>query len=280
MATQLSDEIRALIDYANATTENGDTRLGDCIRTLVEGYNGGNNIPSSPLVIPTGAISSRLASLLAYANEATGAEDTRIGDAIKTLCDGYGGGDKLVFYDKLTGDGDAYIDTGIVINGTTDVISMDAMCGVRNVVFFGARSSYTSILQLSQQNVIQKNIRVFIGSATASTLNTDGVHSKIVNMEMNLPSLTFTSGTQSGTLPRNTGIPNLSVWLFKSNNTYGTSTNGASTFSNFKVTRAGSVIIDLYPCKKNGEPGMWDVISEAFFGNANTSGTFTVSNDS
>lgn len=187
-------------------------------------------------------------------------------------------GGQIEFYDKLTGDGNAYIDTGIVVDGTTDVISMDAMCGVKNVAFFGARSSYTSILQLSQQNVPQKDIRVFIGSATSTTLKTDGVHSKIVNMEMNLPSLTFTSDTQSGTLPRNTGIPNLSVWLFKCHSTYDTPTYGASTFSNFKVTRAGSVIIDLYPCKKNGVIGMFDRKNQVFYPNSGE-GTFTVSND-
>lgn len=35
---------------------------------------------------------SRLDALLTYANGVTGAEDTNIGDAIKTLCDGYGRG--------------------------------------------------------------------------------------------------------------------------------------------------------------------------------------------
>jgi len=35
---------------------------------------------------------ARLNALLTYANETTGADDTNIGDAINTLCAGYGGG--------------------------------------------------------------------------------------------------------------------------------------------------------------------------------------------
>lgn len=37
-------------------------------------------------------VKSRLAALLTFANEKTGAADTSIGDAIHTLADGYGGG--------------------------------------------------------------------------------------------------------------------------------------------------------------------------------------------
>lgn len=41
MATPLSDEIRALIAYANETTEADDTKLGDCVKTLCDGYGQG-----------------------------------------------------------------------------------------------------------------------------------------------------------------------------------------------------------------------------------------------
>lgn len=41
MATPLSDEIRALIAFANETTNAGDTKLGDAVRTLCNGYGGG-----------------------------------------------------------------------------------------------------------------------------------------------------------------------------------------------------------------------------------------------
>lgn len=38
------------------------------------------------------ALSSKIQALINYANETTEAGDTRLGDAVKTLCDGYGGG--------------------------------------------------------------------------------------------------------------------------------------------------------------------------------------------
>ena len=38
------------------------------------------------------AITPKIRALIQYANEKTGAADTTLGDAVKTLCDGYGGG--------------------------------------------------------------------------------------------------------------------------------------------------------------------------------------------
>ena len=41
----LSSKIQALINYANETTRAGDTRLGDAVKTLCEGYGGGEEKP-------------------------------------------------------------------------------------------------------------------------------------------------------------------------------------------------------------------------------------------
>lgn len=62
------------------------------------------------------ASKNALDNLLTYANTTTGVEDTNIGDAIKTLCDGYGhgsGGNILEFVEGI-GDvvPDAYIENG------------------------------------------------------------------------------------------------------------------------------------------------------------------------
>lgn len=49
MAT-LKSQIQGLIDYANETTGAGDTLLGDAVKTLVEGYGGGEpSIPSNEM---------------------------------------------------------------------------------------------------------------------------------------------------------------------------------------------------------------------------------------
>lgn len=56
-----------------------------------------------------------LDALLTYANGVTGAADTNIGDAVKTLADGFGGSSPLV---ELAGVGevveDAYVDAGMI----------------------------------------------------------------------------------------------------------------------------------------------------------------------
>lgn len=267
----LKPKIQALIDLANETTEAGDVTLGDAVKTLADGYNGGANAPSSPLVIPSGEMSAKLAALLAYSNEVTGAGDTRMGDAIKTLCEGWGGGSDLVFYDRLVGDGVAYIDTGVRI-AATDVIYMEVKCGVKNAAFFGARSSYNGYLSLRQANVAGSSVYLRIGSASNTTIATDGIHVQTVAIELNLPDLVYHSGTKSGTLPRNTGLPTITSWLFREHSTYDSPTSGVSTFSSFKLTRNGEVILDLKPCTYLKEPGMWDMVSETFFGNSNPSG--------
>lgn len=40
---------------------------------------------------------NRLSALLAFANQKTGADDSSIGDAIKTLCDGFGGSGEITY---------------------------------------------------------------------------------------------------------------------------------------------------------------------------------------
>lgn len=45
MAT-LTNQIKALIDFANETTGKADTRLGDAVKSLADGYKGGGRLPS------------------------------------------------------------------------------------------------------------------------------------------------------------------------------------------------------------------------------------------
>ena len=62
---------------------------------------------------------SRLDALLAYANGITGQEDANIGDAVKTLCDGYGHGSGGAIFELVEGIGNvvtnAYISNGVEI---------------------------------------------------------------------------------------------------------------------------------------------------------------------
>lgn len=63
---------------------------------------------------------NRLDSLLDYANGVTGKEDTSLGDAVKTLCDGYGqgdGGSREVFHATFTPEARVYTSADNVIVG-------------------------------------------------------------------------------------------------------------------------------------------------------------------
>lgn len=284
MATPLSDEIRALITFANETTEAGDTKLGDCVKTLCEGYNGGKNLPSSPLVVPSGAISSRLAALLAYANETTGAGDTTMGDAIRTLCEGYGGGE-LVFYEKLIGDGTAYINTKYIPTTNLTRLFVDFSADAAYADVLGCRSGSTSnnsvALSTGTQNksptysiFYRNNVSYNLG-ATA----TNGWKVTIKATETGYNAETLYAGSSSPSvksITKQTNVPNCPLTIFGSN-----VNNVHQTYTNTLVVKRvevvdGSTSMNLVPCTYNGEAGMWDLVSQTFYGNAASSGQFTV----
>ena len=277
MATPLSDEIRALITFANETTEAGDTKLGDCVKTLCEGYNGGKNLPSSPLVLPQGAISSRLASLLAYANETTGAGDTTMGDAIRTLCEGYGGGE-LIFYEKLIGDGKAYINTGapyvegytyaarLCIPQTTNSWVMGAWTGNKGVTV--TRNGIYVRLRL---NTADTNA-VSIGSDVVGYHDIDFVFTTQSNISYTLDNTTINTGRMTSN-----GGSNVFLFGYSSGSAVGTYARNPSSFQSYTVKNESlNEVMHLVPCTYNGEAGMWDLVSQTFFGNAASSGQFTV----
>lgn len=284
MATPLSDEIRALITFANETTEAGDTKLGDCVKTLCEGYNGGKNLPSSPLVVPSGAISSRLAALLAYANETTGAGDTTMGDAIRTLCEGYGGGE-LIFYEKLIGDGTAYINTKYI--PTTNL--------TRLFVDFSANAAFAEVLGCRSGSTSNNSVNLTTGSLNKSptysifyrnnvsynlgVTATNGWKVTIKATETGYDAETLYAGSSSPSvrsITKQTNVPNCPMTIFGSN-----VNNVHQTYTNTLVVKRveivdGSTSLHLVPCTYNGEAGMWDLVEGKFYGNAASSGQFTV----
>lgn len=278
MATPLSDEIRALITFANETTEAGDTKLGDCVKTLCEGYNGGKNLPSSPLVVPSGAISSRLAALLAYANETTGAGDTTMGDAIRTLCDGYGQGGELIFYEKLIGDGTAYINTGApYVEGYTYAARL-CIPQTTNSWVMGAWTSNKGLTVTRNGNYVRLRLNtadttaVSIGSDVVGYHDIDFVFTTQSNISYTLDNTTINTG-------RNVSNGGSNVFLFgySSGAAVGTYARNPSSFQSYTVKDESlNEVMHLVPCTYNGEAGMWDLVSQTFFGNAASSGQFTV----
>lgn len=49
MATPLYDQMSALLAYANEVTGASDTKLGDAVYSLAEGYGGGGGIPEAKI---------------------------------------------------------------------------------------------------------------------------------------------------------------------------------------------------------------------------------------
>lgn len=294
MATPLSDEIRALIAYANETTEADDTKLGDCVKTLVDGYNGGSNVPSSPLVIPTGALSSRLASLLAYANETTGAGDTLVGDAIRTLCEGYGQGGELVFYEKLITDGEAVCTTDIEAayeryDGATFIYDFDWIqstynASVMGAVFYGNRNVNlgVSVNNRLTYSYFSQQTGAYRSDTMAYTSLTSGTRYKAIIAPVLEDIKLYENGAPycygASMPPEMTSRQSCPLSLLGHTNRFGTPTPAPANSATygFRVEKNGEVLHNLVPCTYNGEPGMWDLVEQKFYGNANTSGAFSV----
>ena len=280
----LKPKIQALIDFANETTEAGDVTLGDAVKTLADGYNGGANVPSAPLVIPSGEMSAKLAALLAYSNEVTGAGDTRMGDAIKTLCEGYGGGEPtppgVVFYDwaKMT---NAWIDTGLKASSKMAVEIVAKRTTNTNIAAFGYRANTGTG---SQSWVLFGGSSMYVRWGTSFTV-TNSVNTKyriLMDALHGAQTIYLEDGsvfkTQAYTPPEPTGEA-------LTNNLYYGRSNGSSTQyanpANFqygcKIWDNDVLIRDYRPCTYYGEVGFWDAANEVFCPLAG--GTMELGND-
>ena len=267
----LKPKIQALIDYANETTEAGDVTLGDAVKTLADGYNGGANVPSAPLVIPSGEMSAKLAALLAYSNEVTGAGDTRMGDAIKTLCEGYGHEDELILYDwcKPT---QATIKTGLFASKTLkiEVIARREADSSGYTFAFGYRSGSASasttawVIGGTTSGFIRMHSNVSftipVGAKVLAGADIQNGHLYATNLDTgaSLQNYNYSPGAPSGA-----ALTNELTYLLLS----GTSRQYASATTyqyGCKIWDNGVLIRDYKPCTFNGKAGMWDAAREVF----------------
>ncbi len=182
----------------------------------------------------------------------------------------------VVLYDRLIGDGTAYIDTGITPLYATDKISfcakldqykgatfINAGSGANRFEIYGSSSTtrnfyYVSYPASAQRNCNLPNYIQFFNEGwidmASGTSNFGGVASSGLN--------------------NNTLTP---TW--KASSSLKIMYNYKSTFKYFRYERSGGIIIDWHPCTYNGVAGMWDMVNNTFHGNANTSGSFSVAND-
>lgn len=277
----LTSRIQALIDYANETTEAGDVLLGDAVKTLADGYQGGGSSPSSfPAFVGEESFPAKLSALLAYANSVTGAGDVRLGDAIRTLCEGYGGDEPVpsgvVFYNRLIGDGRAYIRTDFIpmpgddvtLEWKSKVVLTSLPCpissGTGTYIFIITGSFFkyfTSGEASSMVYIVDNFYRMhFLPDGTLERENLD----------------TGTTGSVTSEVSKTKQPSGGELFLFRRANL---ATGAALEIRSLLIKRNDAVVLDLRPCTYEGTPGMWDMVSNTFLGNAGTTGSFTVAND-
>ena len=193
-------------------------------------------------------------------------------------------------YEWLIGDGSAYIDTNDIVNVATLLIStkIKRSNSIGDSFIFGSRDIVRSDDPSTSSVVVSPQ------SFRCDIINGNNIFdsSSIASIELSFPTLTING--QSSTTQR---VPTTSQNTFR---IFTTSVVNSGTYcfnggiSGF-VLNDGTHSLNLVPCKllrpipatmdanntarPAGECGMWDKISNKFYGNVNSSGSFTVSNN-
>lgn len=198
----------------------------------------------------------------------------------------------LVFYDKLVGDGTAYINTEYYPKGT-DAFDYDVTPKTTNAKFvWGVKSNSISLGEL----LYTKDSSYFLYGPTAArdigvanvgrlqrklqvTLSDNGQYFRVISAGDTLVNLAQGTGNYFSATAENP----LLLFACQQSAATGDYPDGRrcdGALWSFKITDIdGNTIMSLKPCTFAGEAGMWDEINGKFYGNAATSGEFSVAND-
>lgn len=232
-------------------------------------------------------LSDEIRALIAYANETTGAGDTLLGDAVRTLCEGYGGGgddpvpEVVSWYDYIVGNADVWIDTGVTWTPDLKIEISSVAVGTSNTYDHYIDNEYTGRLnrwysvwrrygkvfeaQAGIASVVTQQILLPSNTALKDRLQLDLVFN---DKEVTIIGQNLTKGERGESVATTSfdGTEN-PIRLRSYCNL------GASTYvTRFKVWHGAELYRDLRPCTCFGEPGMWDTVEGKFYGNANPSG--------
>lgn len=229
-------------------------------------------------------LTSQIQALIAYANETTGKGDTHLGDAVKSLAERYGGKVKgYTFHSFLQSDGNAYIDTNYHTTADcTFTLDFTSTNNSGNYCLFGSgngsaynngdfsvwyNTEYVDVCYpLSQRisNVAKSNNHIYkantdyklILSSSNCILNGSVLCSFTVYPEYYCNRTLTLFAAQRNTV---IGISNIKV-------------------KRFEVKIGGTKVIDCIPASRDsdGVCGMYDLVTDTFFDNANSTGKFTV----
>lgn len=204
-----------------------------------------------------------------------------------------------IFYDYLeTTDAYAFIDTGVSYKDSTG-LKVD-------ITAFPTTITGTNSIPIGMRSNASNNSRVWfayftssgssgLGYASARSFNYAFLASDAkVRMVTSMKSKSQKADVYHGTKAvksysytyTSTVIKDGNLTLFKARvGTSGTTLDsyvggvrmwGCKIYSN---ADSSTLVRDFRPCTYNGVAGMWDMVTNQFFGNANTQGSFSVGND-
>lgn len=217
------------------------------------------------------ALSSKIQALINYANETTGAGDTRLGDAVKTLCDGYGGGGGNEGYQEveyLESNGSQFItlnfgfsptdvvDTKFaVLSGTSDkyVVSPITWNNSNNRYGLGVQNgAYTAAFGAMASGSCKL--------VPTTTYNTDLVTWHYENRLFEVKEKGLSFDTSTITFGNDTAL----LRLF-----YGYNANTVARLSHYFHYKNDGTKVELVACYRRADrkPGLYDLVSGTFYTN-------------
>ena len=191
----------------------------------------------------------------------------------------------------LVGDGTARIDTGMYLNST----DVDVELKLKSPATLGGNNSYIGILRLVsgsvngilqliyywQNNQISVNVRGSgAGVVIPFTTNTEyAIDYKSSTGAFVINGTSYAVGAVKDTIPDSVGT--IPLFSYNYNGSYTGLSGGTGAYkSAYTIIRVGNVTKHFVPYKKNGAMGMIDLLTGTFYGNANSSGSFSESIES
>lgn len=190
-------------------------------------------------------------------------------------------------YEYLQSDGNAYIDTGIVYDSTkttyriecefnqpTNVGGYDAVFGA----YKNESSKCLRIVRLNSDNSLGIYYNNQTGGGNRITLSTSNRNTRKVIMTSSTITVTENGVTTTYNTPTANGddvsiSDNKTMCLFARSEGLSKSN---SRIHYFKMWDGDTLLIYYIPVKFNGEYGMWDLATNTFHGNSNSTGTFFI----
>lgn len=241
-------------------------------------------------------LSDEMQALLAYANETTEVADSTLGDAVKTLCDGYGqgGGEELpTFYDWVkpaeSNSTYVYIDTGIPAppedSLVTIILAFDSL-GKNSLKMFGttASSGYSSsegcigtytpaTLQFQHASGgylanLNESAIPHVGVITYKVQSSD---SAVVSCDGNTASRPFSNSN-----PLGEGNFSLFGWYVSA---WGRMGGDVSKCYGLQIFINSNLVFNGKPAQDENGAGMYDFVTKTMLYNAGSNGSLVVGND-